>query len=396
MSSPARRRLRYATPVVVAGVVGLAASVPSLSAGATTPDLPAITAQQLITKAQQADVTALQGTVSFTANLGLPSLSGLTGDGGQQVSGSSGLDPTSLLSGSHQIEVWTDGDQQRLALPSTMAETDVVRSGNQAWFYDSGTQHVTHLVVDPVSASDGPSAGEPSATGPTDWTSAPLTPEQVSAKILGALTPSTLVSAAAGPDVAGQHVYDLTLSPKPGTPQAADSTLGQVAIAVDAANGLPLQVSIYATSSSISPVLQLGYSSVSFTTPAASNFSPPIGTSTTTKVLHPGSAAAHGTAPAAMPAGATTGGMPTVTGPAWAQVASFSAPKLAAAKELQSVTTAVSGSFGTARLLHTNVVNALIFPDGSVEVGFVTPSALESMSWSGYAPLTRTSTSAAG
>jgi hypothetical protein len=377
MSSPVRRRLRYATPVVVAGVVGLAASIPSLSAGATTPDLPAITAQQLITKVQQADVTALQGTVTVTANLGLPSLSGLTSDGGQQVSGSTGLDPTSLLSGSHQIEVWTDGDQQRLALPSTMAETDVVRSGDQAWLYDSGTQHVTHLVVDPVSASDGPLASEPSATGPTDWTSTPLTPGQVSAKILGDLSPSTLVSAAAGPDVAGQHEYLLTLSPKPGTTQAAQSTLGQVAIAVDATNGLPLQVSVYGTSSSTTPVFQLGYSSVSFTTPAASNFTPPVGTSTTTKVLHPGSAAAHGTAPATMPA-AGTGAMPTVTGPAWAEVASFSAPKLAAAKELQSVTTAVSGSFGTARLLHTTLVNALVLPDGRVLIGFVTPAVLES------------------
>jgi outer membrane lipoprotein-sorting protein len=377
MSSPVRRRLRYATPVVVAGVVGLAASIPSLSAGATTPDLPAITAQQLITKVGQADVTSLQGTVTVTANLGLPSLSGLTSDGGQQVSGSSGLDPTSLLSGSHQIEVWTDGDQQRLALPSTMAETDVVRTGNQLWLYDSGTQHVTHYVVDPPAGS----AGTP-ATTPTDWTGTPLTPEQVAAKILGALTPSTLISAAAGPDVAGQHEYLLTLSPKPGTPQAADSTLGQVSIAVDAANGLPLQISVYGTSSSTTPVFQLGYSSVSFTTPAASNFSAPVGTSTTTKVLHPGSAGGPRTDPSTTaPAGAAAkpaGTMPSVTGPAWAQVATFTAPKLAGNKELQSVTTAVSGSFGTARLLHTNLVNALILPDGRVLVGFVTPAALES------------------
>jgi outer membrane lipoprotein-sorting protein len=396
MSSPVRRRLRYATPVVVAGVVGLAASIPSLSAGATTPDLPAITAQQLITKVGQADVTSLQGTVTVTANLGLPSLSGLTSDGGQQVSGSSGLDPTSLLSGSHQIEVWTDGDQQRLALPSTMAETDVVRTGNQLWLYDSGTQHVTHYVVDPPAGS----AGTP-ATTPTDWTGTPLTPEQVAAKILGALTPSTLISAAAGPDVAGQHEYLLTLSPKPGTPQAADSTLGQVAIAIDATNGLPLQVSVYGTSSSTTPVFQLGYSSVSFTTPAASNFTAPVGTSTTTKVLHPGSAGSgHGVPSAggaAAPAGA--GGVParprpTVTGPAWAQVASFSAPELATAKELQSVTTAVSGSFGTARLLHTALVNALILPDGRVLVGFVTPAVLESDA--ANAPLTGASTPAAG
>jgi outer membrane lipoprotein-sorting protein len=381
MRSSVRRRLRYATPVVVAGVVGLAASIPSLSAGATTPDLPAITAQQLITKVQQSRVTALQGTVTLTANLGLPSLSGLTSDGGQQVASSNSFDPTSLLSGSHQIEVWTDGDQQRLALPSTMAETDVVRSGNQAWLYDSGTQHVTHYVVDAASGAQTPATQTPATTTPAAGTT-PLTPEQVAAKLLAHLTPSTLVSAAAGPDVAGQHEYLLTLSPKPGTPQAADSTLGQVSIAVDAANGLPLQISVYGTSSSTTPVFQLGYSSVSFTTPAASNFSAPVGTSTTTKVLHPGSTGGPRTDPSTTaPGGAAAkpaGTMPSVTGPAWAQVATFTAPKLADNKELQSVTTAVSGSFGTARLLHTNLVNALILPDGRVLVGFVTPAALES------------------
>jgi outer membrane lipoprotein-sorting protein len=366
MSTSRRRRLRFATPVVVAGVVGLAASIPSLRAGATTSDLPAITAQQLITDVQSAHVSALQGTVTLTPNLGLPSLSGLTSSGGQQIASPSGFDPTTLLSGSHQFEVWTAGDQQRVALPSSMAETDLVRSGNQAWLYDSGSQHVTHYVVE---GSTGSSDAPAPAAGTT-----PPTPEQVSAKILAHLTPSTLVSAAAGPDVAGQPVYLLTLSPKPGTPQAAQSTVGQVAISVDATNHLPLQVAVYSTSSSTTPVLQLGYSSVSFTTPAASNFVAPIGTSTTTKVIQAGqgSSTQGGSSPD------SSGSAPTVTGPAWAQVATLHSSQLAANRELQSVTTAVSGSFGTARLLQTNLVNALILPDGRVLVGFVTPAVLES------------------
>ncbi len=396
LSPRTRRRLRTASPILVAGAVGLAAWVPSLSAGASTPDLPPITATQLIAKISQAKVTALQGTVELSTNLGLPSLSELTGNGGQQVASSSGFDPTTLLSGTHAIEVWTDGDRQRLALPSTMAETDLVRSGNQAWLYDSGTQHVTHYVVDTPARSSGATSGSGSmsatAVGAAEGSGGvPLTPQQAAAKLLAHVTPSTLVSAAAGPDVAGQHAYLLTLSPKPGTIQAAQSTISQVTIAVDAANGLPLEVAIYTVGIS-APALQLGFSSVSFSTPSASNFAAPIGTSTTTKVIHGGQPRSG----AAKPKSANS---TTVTGPAWAEIFTLSDSKLADSREIDSLTTPVTGKFGTARLLQTNVVNALVLPDGKIVVGFVTPAALEASDaawtagtgWSGYPPSTTTS-----
>jgi outer membrane lipoprotein-sorting protein len=359
-----KKSVRYAAPLAAAGLVALAAAIPTLQAGAAIPNLPPITAQQLIAQVDQAKVPALQGTVSLDANLGLPDLSGLLGGDGGQVATSTGFDPTTLLSGSHSFEVWSAGRDQRIALPRSMGETDFVRVGSQAWLYDSGSQQVTHYVAAP---SSGSSAG---ASG--DQTAPAMTPDQVAARLLAHLNPSTDVTVAAGADVAGQHTYLLTLAPKAGSAAAASSTLSRVTISVDAANGLPLDVALYAKAIS-GPALELGFTSVSFTAPAASNFTAPVGTSTVTKTVGGGSG--HGGE------GRGQAGAP-VSGPAWAWVVSIPAGSSGMAAELrssavQSATTAVSGSFGTARLLSTNVVNVLLLPDGRVLAGFVSPAALE-------------------
>ncbi|MDQ2754540.1 MAG: hypothetical protein M3R71_03215, partial [Actinomycetota bacterium] len=49
----------------------------------------------------------------------------------------------------------------------------------------------------------------------------------------------------------------------------------------------------------------------------------------------------------------------------------------ASQRALDSATTEVHGAFGTARLLQTSLVNALIFPDGRIVAGFVNVAALE-------------------
>ena len=85
--------------------------------------------------------------MTFTANLGLPSL-GALGVGGGTV-----LD---LLSGSHTAHVWYDGTERlRLALDSPQAETDWIRNGDDLWSWDSSSQAVKHVnlasVVDEAS-----------------------------------------------------------------------------------------------------------------------------------------------------------------------------------------------------------------------------------------------------
>ncbi|MBO0694354.1 MAG: hypothetical protein J2P58_15725, partial [Acidimicrobiaceae bacterium] len=202
---------------------------------------------------------------------------------------------------------------------------------------------------------------------------APLTPDQQAANILAKLTPSTQVSAAPGDDVAGQPTYQLTLLPQPGSKAASESTLDRATISVDANNGMALAVAIYAAGVT-APVLSLGFTSVSFTTPAASNFAPPVGTSTSTSTINrPGASTSS-------PAPSNEG---SVSGPPWAWV--FSAPAGAGGgadqvlqnPAVQHATTPVTGSFGTGRLLHTAVINVLFLPNGAVLAGFVTPATLE-------------------
>src|SRR3954471_19990924 len=102
------------------------------SAGADTPDLPALTPAELLAKAKTAQVTFLSGTVALTSHLGLPSLDTLGVGGGSSTS------LTSLLSGKHSADIWVDGpDHVRIATAAPLAETNWIRNGSDLWSYDS-------------------------------------------------------------------------------------------------------------------------------------------------------------------------------------------------------------------------------------------------------------------
>src|ERR1700681_1581915 len=102
-SSHRSRSLHWAAPFVVAAVIGLVALAPTLSAGAAPPSLAPLTAERLLVKVQQSNVKALSGTIRLTANLGIPNLSSLAGAAGR---GDGVFNPTDLLSGSHDAQVW--------------------------------------------------------------------------------------------------------------------------------------------------------------------------------------------------------------------------------------------------------------------------------------------------
>ena len=141
------RQARWAVPiaVVLAAGSGLLAGSARPSAAAA-PRLPARSAGQLLA-ALTGDTRltgdtggpALSGTITETASLGLPALpsglpSELTGGG------------TSLLAGSHTVQVWYAGpDHFRLALPQSMSEDDLVRNGASMWLWDSAANTVTHV-----------------------------------------------------------------------------------------------------------------------------------------------------------------------------------------------------------------------------------------------------------
>jgi hypothetical protein len=177
--------------------------------------------------------------------------------------------------------------------------------------------------------------------------------------------------------VADKAVYELVLAP-----HSPDSTIDHVGIAVDAKQGMPLQVTIVPKGQS-KPALQLGFTSISYGRPSGPfSFTPPPGSTVTTKDLTKDNKDAGAPAkPEATPDPAPAPGQArgtTVLGQDWTQIVVTRDIKMPGRGfGLQEATTPVSGAWGSGRLLHTNIANVLFLPDGRVAAGFVTASALE-------------------
>jgi outer membrane lipoprotein-sorting protein len=265
-------RARWAVPVGAVAAVGIVVAGSVIARGQTTPTLPARTTAQLLAAVDSpaALPSAMTATVQETASLGLPDLPG----------SSDPLSGLSLLSGTHTFKIWYDGPTKvRVAVPVSMGETDLRRDGRNAWLWDSQTNKATHYIL-PAGAADTPPNSAQAQNVPT--------PPQLAKQILAAVGSTTRVGLQQNVTVAGQPAYQLTLAPKD-----SRSLIGQVRIAIAAKDSLPLQVQVFARGAS-SPAFSVGYTSLSFATPAASNFafSPP-----------PGAKVKTVTVPAGMPGG---------------------------------------------------------------------------------------------
>ena len=114
---------------------------------------------------------------------------------------------------------------------------------------------------------------------------APLTPQEAAQQALAEVGPSTRVTTESNVTVAGQAAYQLVLAPRSG-----QSLIGKVTIALDAQHlTVPLRVQVFARGAT-SPAFQVGYTSISFVTPAASNFNftPPPGAQVHTEIAGTG------------------------------------------------------------------------------------------------------------
>lgn len=251
------RRARWLVPVGAVAAVGLAIGG-SVIAGAQTgaPLLPARTTAQLLAAVDGpvAPPRPMTATVQEIANLGLPSLPGSDNP----------MSALSLLSGTHTFKVWYGGPTRfRVAMPVPLGETDLRRAGRDVWLWNSKTSQATHYVL-PAAAANRPQV--PAQTNVP-------TPQQLAKQILAAVGKTTTVKLQQNVTVAGQPAYELSLAPKD-----SSSLIGQITIAIDADNSMPLQVQVFARGAS-SPAFQLGFTSISFGMPAASNFAftPPPG-----------------------------------------------------------------------------------------------------------------------
>lgn len=364
-------------PALAAPVVIVAAAVTIPAVASAQGPLPTKTAAQVLALVAKSDTVAYSGTVQQSSDLGLPDLSALEQQSG--AAGASGDSLVDLLTASHTAKVYTDGGtKQRLQVLDSLAERDVVRDGNSVWFYDSAQKQAAHVTLSSASAAAGAGSRE----------SAPaVTPAQAATQLVQQLTPSTDFAVASNERIARRSTYRLTLTPKTTT-----TLVDNVAIAVDAKTGVPLEVSVYATGQK-KPAATIEFSSIHYGTPAASDFAftPPAGTKVETQTLggakHPG--ATH-----ALPDGAG----PTVVGSGWDAIAELPSGGLDLTQLENGGSDGSSSAGGNAttsggtdastllgllqpvtggRGLQTSLVSVLITNDGRVLAGAVPLSALE-------------------
>ncbi|MFI0923201.1 outer membrane lipoprotein carrier protein LolA [Streptomyces sp. NPDC021012] len=390
-----RKASRFIVPVAVAGVAAATIGLVPALAASGDPDLPEITAQQLIEKIAASDTQTLSGTFKISTDLGLPALdglaSGLGGLGGGD-GGSASADPTekltSLFSGSHTLRIAADGpERQRLTLLDGSDEYSLIHNGDDVWGYDSKSKEAFHEK----------GAGGPGAPGKDE--KLPGTPKQLADEVLKAAGDTTSITVDGTAKVAGRDAYQLVIKPK-----QTGSTVESVKIAVDAANGTPLKFTLSSVEGG-KPVVDAGFTKVDFGKPAASEFTfkAPKGVKVTEGAAE--KAEKGEKVPGDLPEG-FEGGFPglgkdfgkdfgkgfegsgegmNVIGEGWTTIAKLDmggpAPKTdEAPKEVQgfldSFGDKVTGKFGSGTVFKTKLVNALMTDDGKVYVGAVTKDAL--------------------
>jgi hypothetical protein len=393
-------------PGVVAVAVAAAIGVPAL-ASADSAGLPDVTAEELLTRVAQAEPTPVQGTVVYTARLGLPEL---------PISEMTGADPLNLLGGSSTLRVWSDGsDRSRVSLLGATSEYSVVRDGAEAWTYSSRDDAVTHIALDPADQARYDALAEELRAGATPPAGADLpTPEQAAAQVLAMAEEHSDVTVDQPTTVAGRDAYQLVVSPTD-----EETLVSRVVVAVDAETAAPLRVQVWSTQDDAAPSLEVGFTDVAFTAPDDSvlAFSAPAG-ATTEEVVVP----LPEVDPASVPADPEHAVLPegvVVTGEGWSTVVTLSdvdvaglvggdtgslatvpgAERVLGSDEAQDLiqefvpsdedgkvtrpeldTTALYGQLTTAvpegRLLSSTLLSVLVTDDGRVLVGAVPADTL--------------------
>ncbi|WP_354641966.1 LolA family protein [Kitasatospora camelliae] len=387
-----RSAVRVAVPAAVATAIAVGVGLVPALASDTSPDLPAVTAEQLVAKVLGADADAFSGTVKVKADLGLPpGLSAMAGAGGMGGGrgGESGADPSAkaleLLGGEHTLQVAVDGpERQRIGLLGKLSGFELVHNGTDLWAWDSAANEAVHATAPEGAAAR--SEGLP--------LNGAATPQEVAKRFLAATSGSTSVAVDGTTSVAGRKAYLLSVKPS-----GSGSTLREVRVSVDAEHGVPLAVLVTGTDGD--RVFDARFSSVSFTRPDAKTFafSAPKGAKVTEHRAGDGpTGGGHGDAGREHPeadGAARPAGEPEVRviGEAWTAVV---AAKLPQAQPADGQPPASSGrekgapldgaSFakslgkpvGGGTLISTKVVNVLVTDDGRVFAGAVTLPVLQS------------------
>lgn len=419
--TPGRKAARYGIPAVVAGVAAASVGLVPALASSGNPDLPKISAQELVEKMAASDTQHMSGTVKVKTDLGLPQMPGAGGSGGEKGGlfgggphgedrgegeqdrdgGKSAATPQDklmqLASGEHTLRVAVDGpDKQRVSIVEDAAEYSLIHNGDEAWAYDSGSDSAFHMKA-PNGAVSGHKGdhGEKFGKGPQD-----ITPQKAAEQALKAAEDTTSVTVDGTAKIAGRDAYQLLIKPK----DAPHSTVDSMRIAVDAENGTPLKFTLDPKGGG-KPAVEVAYTKVDFGKPSADTFrfKPPKGTDVTEEKPDgkghgehfgkgSGKSAPHkgerpdmsglntlgeGWGTVAEIKGPKGGGMPGMSGGESKKGEAGEGAESPQAQELlNSFTEEAEGDFGTGRIVSTRLVNALMTEDGTVYVGAVTKEGL--------------------
>ncbi|MGW6578520.1 LolA family protein [Streptomyces globisporus] len=388
-----RKAARYIVPVAVAGVAAATIGLVPALASSGDPDLPKISAQELIERIAASDEEQLSGTFKISTDLGLP-LDGLAGslvpggEGGDKDGGAAAPQDKlmELTSGTHTLRVAADGpERQKLSVLGDASEYSVIHNQGEVWAYDSESDEVYH-----AEAPEGRDGGH-AEKAPKAPEGAPATPKDFAEQALAAAGDTTSVTVDGTAQVAGRDAYQLLIKPK-----QSGSTIGSVRIAVDAENGVPLKFTLSAASGG-KAVVDAGFTKVDFSKPAASTFAftPPKGAKVTEADELETGEDERGAAQKALPGqlaeldGLAGEGGFNVIGEGWTSIAEIKSPGGKGLPEagsgdmpaeaqgfLDALGDKVTGKFGSGTVFKTRLVNALLTDDGSVYVGAVTKDAL--------------------
>jgi len=350
MTSTTRRSLpwRFAVPVAIAAAAAGAVTLgPAAFADDTDPDLPDLTAEQLVARIAQSDTTAMSGTVRVDTDLGLPALPGGSAAG-----------PQALVSGTHRLRVAVDGvDRQRVGIMSDLAEYDIVHNGRDVWTYDSRAHAVTHTTVE--------------ATASDDASFVPTTPRDAARRLLDLVGPTTDVRVAGTTSVAGHDAYELRFAPK-----ASGSLIAHATVSVDAETGVPLRVTVDTVAGG-DPAVDIGFENVSYTRPDASTFAfePPAGATVKELPLDAaGDPARARLAPPSTHGGGTDPNPPALLGDGWATVVEL--PSGGKDKDLTGLLGKIGRPVDGGTLVSTRLLNVLTTDSGRTLVGAVDAETL--------------------
>lgn len=349
--------LRWAVPVVAAvAVVGAGVAAKTLAVAAE-PNLPPRTAAQLLVDLQTAQLDGLSGVVVERADLGLPALPSLLGDQSSEL--------TSLVSGKHTLRVWYSGpDKARVSLLGTQGQSDIIHNGTDTWTWNSKSATAQHYK----------GTGEESKAPQAVPSEIPKTPQEAADLALKSIDPTTQVTIGNSAKIAGRDAYELVLRPRD-----TASLIGQVRLAIDAKEKLPLRVQILAKGQS-NPAFEVAFTQVSFARPDDGQFAfnPPAGT----KVEETDPAAAAGAQQKHDESAAGAKPKSAVIGTGWTSVLVLrtgqpgqAAPADAEAKKAQAAINQLPLGNG-GRTFNSKLFSVLLTDDGRILVGAVSPERL--------------------